>query len=107
MEKDRLPAATDPVRTGTERGRRGPVHAARRGSCPDSLRGELGAGVRSLRVLWVQRAAVGAQAGRGSAPSSQARGGAPPGPAATIPPTMAQVVSMSPPAWTVDQKAVS
>jgi len=53
----------------------------------------------------IHRAGTPAQAGGGSQKSSQPRGSGVR--AATIPPTMAQVVSMSPPAAAVVQKAFS
>ncbi len=45
--------------------------------------------------------------GRLSVRSTHSLGGAPALPAAITPPTMAQVVSMSPPTWAVDQKPSS
>lgn len=57
------------------------------------------------RDQWAARA--GSQAGRSSVRASHSAGGAPACAAATTPPTMAQVVSTSPPAWAVVQKARS
>ncbi len=54
-----------------------------------------------------QRDGRPSQAGGSSVCVSQAGGGAPPPPDATMPPTMAHVVSTSPPAWAVTQNASS
>lgn len=57
------------------------------------------------RVL--RQADVGTQSGSGSVRSTHAAGGAPAFPEAMTPPTMAHVVSTSPPTWAVVQNARS
>ncbi len=54
-----------------------------------------------------QASPLGIQDGRSSVPASHPSGGAPSGPAATMPPTIAHVVSTSPPARAVVQNACS
>lgn len=50
---------------------------------------------------------VGTQSGRASARCTHSAGGVPALPEASTPPTIAQVVSTSPPTWAVVQKAAS
>ncbi len=54
-----------------------------------------------------RQAPVGTQSGRASVRSAHSAGGVPALPAASTPPTIAQVVSTSPPTWAVVQNAVS
>lgn len=86
--------------------RRRPRRTADMGGTRDG-HGEFPAGTECFQVPYARQSPVGTQSGSASERSAHLAGGVPALPEASTPPTIAQVVSTSPPTPAVVQKAAS